>query len=319
MQLQFRGDGLVTRRRIHPDIVFPGERPRPVEPTRIPPDPLAGLDEETRRRLPNLIGIGAAKCGTSALHTYLAAHPEIAMSEEKELKLFGSARWHERLPWYASRFDGGCAVRGETSPTYTMDPYVPGVPEQIAAVLGEPKLIYTVGDPVRRVIAHYQEHVAMSFERRTLHEALADADDPANPYVAASRYGHQLRRYLEVFDPSRILIVDQDDLRHRRRETLRGIFAFAGVDADFWSPAFEAEPNARGDKFQPNRLGLLLIDHSRARPRLLRKAMIPRVTMRRVADVPIDARTRAGLERVLGPDIDRFRELTGRSFADWRV
>ena len=34
--------------------------------------------------LPNLIVIGAAKCGTTSLHEYLDLHPEILMSREKE-------------------------------------------------------------------------------------------------------------------------------------------------------------------------------------------------------------------------------------------
>ena len=33
--------------------------------------------------LPNLVLIGAMKCGTSALHAFLDLHPQIAMSEPK--------------------------------------------------------------------------------------------------------------------------------------------------------------------------------------------------------------------------------------------
>ena len=38
--------------------------------------------------LPNLVLIGAMKCGTSALHAYLDMHPQIAMSRPKELNFF---------------------------------------------------------------------------------------------------------------------------------------------------------------------------------------------------------------------------------------
>ncbi len=38
--------------------------------------------------LPNLIIIGAMKCGTTALHRYLDLHPDVAMSEPKELNFF---------------------------------------------------------------------------------------------------------------------------------------------------------------------------------------------------------------------------------------
>jgi len=42
--------------------------------------------------LPNLVVIGAQKCGTSALHYYLAQHPEIWMSKPKELNFFITKR-----------------------------------------------------------------------------------------------------------------------------------------------------------------------------------------------------------------------------------
>lgn len=39
-------------------------------------------------RLPDFLVIGAPKAGTSALHTTLAAHPELALSSPKEPKYF---------------------------------------------------------------------------------------------------------------------------------------------------------------------------------------------------------------------------------------
>ena len=38
--------------------------------------------------LPNFLIIGAAKSGTTALHNFLSQHPEIFMSEVKELRYF---------------------------------------------------------------------------------------------------------------------------------------------------------------------------------------------------------------------------------------
>ena len=48
--------------------------------------------------LPNLIIIGAAKCGTTSLYYYLSLHPEISMSREKELHFFVyEQNWHKAL------------------------------------------------------------------------------------------------------------------------------------------------------------------------------------------------------------------------------
>lgn len=42
--------------------------------------------------LPNLVVVGAMKCGTSSLHYYLDLHPEIAMSSPKEFDFFVTER-----------------------------------------------------------------------------------------------------------------------------------------------------------------------------------------------------------------------------------
>ena len=86
--------------------------------------------------LPNLIVIGAAKCGTTSLHEYLDAHPEIAMSREKELYFFIEEKnWNKGLAWYESNFDPHARVRGESSPGYTVFPLYQGVPERMAAIV----------------------------------------------------------------------------------------------------------------------------------------------------------------------------------------
>src|SRR5437667_3176943 len=42
------------------------------------------LAADLRAALPTFFVIGASKCGTTSLHEYLAAHPEIAMTKNKE-------------------------------------------------------------------------------------------------------------------------------------------------------------------------------------------------------------------------------------------
>jgi hypothetical protein len=311
--------GLLSPRRRNPGVTLPGQRPRPLPTVAVPADPLAGLSADQVARLPNLIIIGAAKCGTSALHRYLAAHPEIGMSARKELKLFGSADWVQRLPDYAAQFDAAFRVRGEASPMYAMDPFVRCVPEQMAAVLPDPRFVYLVGDPVRRTLAHWTEKRILTHERRSLAESFADLEDPTNPYVATSRYGHQLGRYLEVFGADRVLVVDQDDLRTRRRETLAAVFAFAGVSPDHWSPEYETTHNAIRAKLRPNALGRFILDRAGPHPLARRLVLIRGVTARPSRRPELDPVLQSRLVEVLRPDIEAFRRLTGRPFDRWLV
>lgn len=275
-----------------------------------------------RDRLPNLIVIGAGKCGTSALHDYLAAHPDVGVSWYKELKFFGRPNAPERIETYAAKFPSGHAVRAESSPSYTMWPFQPDVPEQMAELLPEPRFVYIVGDPVRRVAAHWAEQYSLLRERRSFEEALVDLDDPANPYLCASRYGSQLERYLRLFPAERILVLDQRDLRDRRRQTLRRVFEFAGVDPAFDTPAFDAESNTAAEKLRLNALGVgltrlgLMGDSPRS---IFPYRKLWFVVGRRVERPAVEGALRARLIAALRDDVAHFRELTGLEFADWPV
>ncbi|MEA2273375.1 MAG: hypothetical protein QOI98_2083 [Solirubrobacteraceae bacterium] len=301
-------------------VVQAGERPQPSSPPPIPDDPLAGLDQDGRRRLPNLIIIGAGKCGTSALHSYLSAHPEIGMSKVKELQLFGGPRWLQRLPSYATHFDASHPIRGESSPSYTMDPFISSVPEQMAAVLPEPRFVYLVGEPVRRTVAHWAEQHYLRNDERSLGEALSDADDPCNPYVAGSRYGHQLERFVTVFGRDRVFVLDQDELRDRREETLRRVFSFLGVDPSFSSPVFAQQPNAARNKNQAHALGRWMQDRWYGRSRVGQRLSTTRwLAGRPLRRAEIDEASRVRVTDVLRPDIARFRELTGLTLDHWTI
>ncbi|WP_243638197.1 sulfotransferase family protein [Rubrobacter taiwanensis] len=239
--------------------------------------------------LPNLIIIGAMKCGTTALHRYLGLHPEVAMSEPKELNFFcGPERpggkwlegnWHRGLEWYAAQFRPA-PVRGEASPGYT-SPSFPEAAERMARVVPEARLVYAVRDPIERAVSQYLHHRVDGTERRPAEEALPD---PESQYLDRSRYYARLEPYLARFPRERIFICAREDLLTRRRETLRELYRFAGVDDSFWTPEHERRWNvARGS---PVTIGGSLL--------------------RRLA---------AGLS----DDADRFRELAGREFPGWQV
>jgi len=114
------------------------------------------MQEDKKGNLPNLIIIGAMKCATTSLHYYLNLHPQISMSEEKELDFFiHKNNWHKGIEWYKTNFTGNASVYGESSPNYTKYPFFNGVPERMHAVVPDAKLIYVVRDPIERIISHY--------------------------------------------------------------------------------------------------------------------------------------------------------------------
>ena len=177
--------------------------------------------------LPNLIIIGGMKCGTTSLHYYLNQHPQISMSETKELNFFIESRnWSKGINWYKSQFKGNTKVIGEASPNYTCQSHFPGVPQRMYQLLPDAKLIYLVRDPIKRIIAHYLHNYGEGLESRNLEETLLDGD--VNQYLDRSLYYHQLSGYLKYYQPEQILIISSELLKNDTLNTLRKIFQFSG-------------------------------------------------------------------------------------------
>jgi hypothetical protein len=277
--------------------------------------------------LPNLVIIGAGKSGTTSLHRYLDLHPDVAMSRRKELQFFTREHWRDQVNWYRAQFDASAAVRGESSPTYSMNPVLGDVPERMHALIPDARLVYILRDPVERLLAHWVEWVHITHERRSLTESLADYESPLNPYVAASRYAHQLEWFAARYDDSQILVLDQQDLLDRRAETLDEVFAFVGLPPLPDRSGLDERHNVRDEKVWLGRTGMWLVDLGIARqlrdagrrlPAPLRE-LGKRAIARPVEPPQLDPGLRAELEAFLHEDAERLRARTGRGFAHWSV
>jgi hypothetical protein len=196
--------------------------------------------------LPNVIVIGAMKCGTTALHRYLDDHPDVSMAESKEVNFFFGpeqrpegeesqwwwrGRWHRGVEWYSSLFDPCARVRGESSPGYT-SPDHEEVPGRMARVVPAARILYLVRDPVRRAFSQYHHHRRDGTENRPPETAVLDE---RSQYVARSRYHERLAPYLELFDPAQVHVVVTERMWQDRRAELARVYEHVGVDPDWWS------------------------------------------------------------------------------------
>jgi hypothetical protein len=266
--------------------------------------------------LPTFVIIGAQKCGTTALHSYLARHPEISMSRPKELDFFVAEKnWEKGLEWYRHRWNGpDKPVRGESSPNYTAYPNFDGVPERMVRLLPDIKLIFMVRDPVARVRSSYIHAYSNAAEHRSMREAVLD---PKRAYIWRSRYHAQLTRWLDYYPMERILLLEQDELLNHRRETLQRVFAFVGAREDVWRASFTEPRLETSTRRRRTRVGTFAAN--RLSIRWWRK-----LRDRRPFSVPFEQPEmpddlRAEVADLVRDDIAAFRELTGRSFETWSV
>lgn len=292
--------------------------------------------------MPNLFIIGAGKCGTSSLHSYLDLHPEISMSDVKEPMYFlrahleGSARPHiASRDEYLALFRPGTRIRGEASVGYSAWPRFAGIPEAIAAECEDPRFIFLAGDPVERIPRIVAQMLSSSIdgyrvddEALSLREQLGDLDDPRNPFIATSSYMTQIRQYLDVFPRDSILILDSDDLLERREETLSEVFEFLGVDPDFRHPGFERRANQssalrKKSSIYRRLVGLGILRRAVYRiPRRPRQALIRAVSRplsEPVVKPQLDPELRRELSGILGEEVEELRAFTGKRFSTWSV
>lgn len=282
--------------------------------------------------LPNLIVIGAAKCGTTSIHKYLDQHPDVFMAEArdaplKEMRYFWRDDWRDRRAWYESHFETEHSVRGEATPAYSAFAFHPGVPERIHELVPDAKLIYLVRDPIDRIISHWVQCRADA-DGTPFKRYMRDYARPDNRIVCPSRYWTQIQRYLLFFDASQMMVVDQHDLKTRRRETMREVFRFVGIDESFESEEFDVERNTRAEKYGPRKLAVkvwkpVIYPASRAVPRPLKdliRAPAEKVLMGQVRESPVlSEEMRARLCEHLRPEVECLREFSGKDFATWSV
>ena len=277
---------------------------------------------EAAGALPNLIVIGAQKCGTSGLHYYLGLHPEISTSNPKELNFFIAERnWPRGVDWYRARFDARAMVRVEASPNYTAYPQHEGVPERMAAVVPDARLLYIVRDPIDRIAAHWVHNYSKGRHDGDLGAILK----PNTSYIDRSRYAMQLERFLDFYPREHVLVLENEDLRSRRIETLRTIFEFAGADPGFTDRRFasvrhktdrKTRLSALGERIESRRAGAKRSELSNKAWSLARSywplgIRIERPQVREA--IPGDV-----LE-LLRADARRLTELTGRDFKHWSL
>jgi hypothetical protein len=241
----------------------------------------------------------------------------------KELNFFIEERnWPRGVDWYKQQFDADARVRGEASPNYTAFPQHEGVPERMAQVVPDAKLIYMVRDPLERIAAHWVHNYAKRREKGTLAETLVH---PNTSYVTRSKYAMQLERFLEHYPKEQVLVFQQSELRHRRMETLRQVFEFIGVDPDFNHPRFEQERHQTSGKTRATRLAVRLEKMGRSRrgrlfPSNFWLVLDDRLPLRRAIKRPdVKAALPADTLAELRADGERLRELTGRDFSNWKI
>ena len=217
------------------------------------------------RSLPNFVIIGAQKSGTSSLFAYLAQHPQLVASFQKEVHYFDGGLNPEvdtfamGPSWYKSHFPLRTALAAasqtfEASPLYLFHPLVP---ERMANLVPSAKLIAVLRNPTERAISHYFHNKRRKREDRSLPMALEQEAALLEPLLQAANYKHptfihcsyqlrgnykeQVDRFLQHYPRDQLLVLNSQSLFEQPEQTLQRVFRFVGVDPTYRIPDLKPE------------------------------------------------------------------------------
>lgn len=173
--------------------------------------------------------IGAQKSATTSLAAQISRHPQISFCKEKEphffsKNIYGKKSVDEYHSLY-SRSEG--QLCGEASTSYTLFPQHINVASQVYDYNPKIRLIYIVRDPVERIVSHYCHRLL----KKAVISGSIDEEVLKDPsYVNASRYGVQLRQYLNFFPRNQILLLTFNEFASGPLDVFQKICKFLNID-----------------------------------------------------------------------------------------
>lgn len=306
------------------------------------------MKRDQARPAPNLFIVGNPKSGTSALHAFLAQHPDVFMSRPKEPLYFCkdfheiSNRFHggpstafyqfQRLEPYLALFEPGRGRRvlGEASTPYL---YSAVAAREIAAFDPRARIIIMLREPVSFLHALYSQYrnetqePAPTFAGALALEEQRKAGRRIPPrvrcpndlfYSERVKYAGMVQRYLSVFPPEQVRIILFEEFKEDNRGVYRSVLDFLGVDRGF-EPDFRLVHDSKAPRFP-------LLNHLLRSPALknIPKRLLPArqydrvqlavqsVLMKRERRPRLREEERIALKRRFEPEVRRLGELLGR-------
>jgi len=286
---------------------------------------------------PNFLIPGASRSGTTSLHYYLREHPEIYMSNPKELRFFDRTENYQRgLDYYEQFFaDGvGMPARGEVSPpywnhgitfdtdgNYRWDPE-DDAPRRIYEAYPNIKLIFTLRNPISRAYSQYWKNIGKGREQvypfiEAIQRELSGERDKTESeccWVYKNRYPIHLKRWLDLFDKERMLFLVFEEWVDDTKNSLNTICNFLNIrNLKRWSRTGEKKNETKIPRnMWINRMIKNKLDY------LPLRAINSVLNMKK--DYPdMDLSTKKFMKNVFNPTIDETESIIDRSLDVWRL
>ena len=204
-----------------------------------------------RTTMPDFFIVGAPRCGTTALYSYLRSHPDVFMPARKEPHFFstdldGPTRVREMAEYRALFEPARAGARvGEASVYYLTSREAPG---RIRRTCPEAKIVAVLRDPIEQMYSNHRVNHKINvedefdFERALGLEEERKAGRRIAPWVEGdvyklfyretASYSAQVQRYFDEFGRDRVCVVLYDDLRNDPARVYGGLCRFLDIEPE---------------------------------------------------------------------------------------
>lgn len=255
------------------------------------------------RRLPEFLGIGLRKSGTTWLYETLRAHPQVDAGQRKSHHYFDES-FHQTFSSYLAHFaparEG--VVRGEVTTGYAL------MSERrigfLRRVMPDVRLILLIRNPVERewsLVVHHAIKHGLPLEGLD--------DDFVIPFfersevLRAGGYSAVVERWRRIFPPEQVFVGLYDDIADRPKRLLERIYCHVGITTrvDWDAIPYRqviVPPNGPQYRDHDKDRGAVAIGHTNSARRL-------------------PARYRHLLSDMYREDIERLADILGEDLARW--
>lgn len=270
--------------------------------------------------LPNHFIIGAIKAGTTSLASLLRQHPEVFVSNPKELHFFSDPdNFAKGRAWYESHFASaeGKKVVLEATPNYAAMRTYPGALDRLGEMIPDARLIFMVRHPLERIMSHWYFGFGAGWDVPPFNEAVRTR----SLFVDPSRYGEQADAMRAKFGAGNLHVIFLDEFKARPDEELARLCRFLRIDPTFQFADADVPRNAMAtagvyrwiNKNVPFLHKVRTIIPPRVR-RALREGVLKKVERR----PEWDAETMRWIIGELAEDSRRFLRSCGKPEDYWR-
>lgn len=195
-----------------------------------------------KETVPNFIGIGVQKGGTSWLHKQLLNHPKVFVPiNRKEIHFFDE--YYDRgIEWYQKFFSPASSEHkaiGELTPNYIYDE---DVAKNIKSHYPNMRFIIILRQPVARAYSQYQ----MTFQSGE-GQKYKDFDDFMDRHPHAFNrglYAKQLNHWFSYFNPDQFLILTSEEIfktQNGVEQTFKKLGKFLSINPDLFDRHLAAQ------------------------------------------------------------------------------